>query len=109
MKETQPIQKDEVQNVRQKEVKRTKQHVGSLLPGDGHKVFEFNKSTCELQEVSPEQKDVDYVAAKKGLLAGAKRVDAKENCFYFSSLNMKNAVKKIIKWFPKVTVIQVLE
>lgn len=100
MKETQLHGKDEVVNVRQREVKRTKKHMGRLVPGDGHKLYELNLSTMLMCEVVPEKKDASYTKAHKGENAGGKKLDMKENCIYTCALNEKNAIKHFNKQLP---------
>lgn len=100
MKETQLHNPDEVVNVRQREVKRQKKHIGRLVPGDGHKLYELNLETMLMREVVAEKKDASYTLAHKGQNAAGKKIDIKENCIYTCALNDKNAIKKFNKQLP---------
>ena len=87
MKETQPTLKDNVKIINQVKVKKTREHVGALVPHDGHTLFEFNKITKELRKATFASIDVSYADAVRGLKGSTKSVIVKENCFYVSSLN----------------------
>lgn len=101
MKETQLHNPDEIVNVRQREVKRQNKHMGRLVPGDGHKLWELNLSTMILTEIDPAKTDAAYMAAMRGHGGIAnKKVNMRENCIYTCALNEKNAIKKFNKQLP---------
>lgn len=105
MKELQKIQRDNVSEVRQVQQKKTKKHIGVLLPGDGHKVYEFNKLTFELRVAEYEKQNVEYSSKKKQ----NRTVKVKENCVYLTALNEKNAVKKVHKTFKNIPLVKVID
>lgn len=89
-------QKDKVVVIKQPEVKIQQNHVGTLHPHKGHKVFEFEIESCTVAEVSISYSEVvvnkNYTSSSK-----KKSIDVKENCFYLTALNKKNAIKKLRK------------
>jgi len=65
----------------------------NLVPGDGHKTYELNMSTLDMDEVEAE----DYTT-KEG--EKFKRIITKDNCLYCTALNEKNAIKKFSTMVP---------
>lgn len=104
MKETQSINKDQVNIVKQVQLKK-ETHIGTICPQPGHTIFEFNKVTKEIRKAKFE--NAAYQFLKNSV--HNKRVNVKENCYYLSSLNEKNAVKKIHKLFNVPYVIAINE
>lgn len=109
MKETQPHKADEIAIVKQVEQKKQRAHVGTLKPHSGHTLFEYNKVTKELRKATFDTTAVDFKDASNGLHSAKSKVNVKENCFYLSSLNEKNAVKKIHRLFRGAYVIAINE
>jgi hypothetical protein len=104
MKETQPHHKDNIEIVKQVNVKKAFKLQARKLPGDGHSVYEFDTSNYELKKVVP--KKVANVNIKgKGEIHN--EIQMREGCFYVMALNIKNAVKKVMKELqvPYVTTI----
>lgn len=103
MKETQPMQKDNIAVVKQVQQKKNN-FLGSTTLHDGHSIWEFNKLNFELRKAEYEHGSV-FITGSKSIISSTKqnkRVRVKENCFYISSLNEKNAVKKIKKLFKHI-------
>lgn len=100
MKETQQHNPDQVQDVRQKEVKKQLAFIGRKVPGDGHKCYELNLETLIMSEIEPIKTDANFNEAKKGKLSGSRKINIKENCIYVTALNEKNAIKKFNKRVP---------
>jgi hypothetical protein len=98
MKESLQHNQDEVAIVKQVQQKKKREHVGQIIPHEGHSIFEFNKVTYELRKAKFEYGSIMMTGNSKGVTTtrtGGKTVIVKENCYYLSSLNVKNAVKKI--------------
>lgn len=71
--------------------KGEKQYVGSLrLKGKNHKCFKLNIKTGLVSEVDVETTAVAFKKGKKD----NKQLVVEDNCFYVTSLNMKNAIRK---------------
>lgn len=108
MKETQPHKNDEIQNVRQVQVKKNN-FLGTLIPENGHTLYEFDKTNFELRKATFKQKNAVFKFIQDAGPDLRKEVVIKENCFYVSSLNVKNAVKKIHKQLRVAYVIAINE
>jgi hypothetical protein len=108
MKETQPHKADEIAIVKQVQVKHNK-FLGTLIPENGHTLFEFDKTNFELRKATFKQKNAVFKFVQDAGPDLRKEVIVKENCFYVSSLNIKNAVKKIHKRFNGAYVIAINE
>lgn len=102
MKETHAHNPDTIAIVKQKQIKETFTLVGRIVPGDGHRIYEFNKKDIKLLEVEPAQGELHYENAKQGILAANKKIKAQPSCIYFSALNDTNAIKHLNKLFPKL-------
>lgn len=109
MKETQPHKADEIAIVKQVEQKKKRAHVGTIIPHEGHSVYEYNHTTKELQKATFKDAAISFTQKKNQPQITRKVIDVKENCFYLSSLNIKNAVKKIHKRFNGAYVIAINE
>ena len=94
MKETQPHKADEIAIVKQVQVKHNK-FLGTLIPENGHTLFEFDKTNVKLRKATFKQKNAVFKFVQDAGPDLRKEVIVKENCFYVSSLNLKNAAKKI--------------
>lgn len=101
MRETELIKKDEVLIVDQSQVKK-QTYLGSTTIHTGHTLFEFDKITYELRKAKFEYGALTITRNSKGISHGKKSVKIKENCFYISSLNAKNAIRKIHRLFTNV-------
>lgn len=69
-------------------------HLCRLTPHSGHTLYEYNKINFQLQKAKFEQ--INYHV---GSTSTPKKVKIKDNCFYVSALNVKNAIKQINKKF----------
>ncbi len=94
MLELKPQIKDKVSIVSQKQQEYEHKYLGSIKPHRGHILYEFNKITKKLKEAEFENLDIHYNADLKKMKK-RKKVIVNENCFYLSSLNQKNAIKKL--------------
>ena len=108
MKETQPHKADKIAIVKQVQVKHNK-FLGTLIPENGHTLFEFDKTNFKLRKATFKQKNAVFKFVQDAGPDLRKEVIVKENCFYVSSLNIKNAVKKIHKRFNGAYVIAINE
>jgi hypothetical protein len=81
-------------------VKKKKQiehkYIGSVSPFRGHKVFEVNEVTGEIQEASyVKSKNIEWEVAVKSMEAGFKReIVINQSCVYISALNKESALKR---------------
>ncbi len=87
--------KENINETRKKEVEKKITFVNRILPKRGHKIWKFNISLntlieCEFLEESKELKWGNAVVKD---FSKTKKVIIEENCIYFNSLNIKNAVK----------------
>lgn len=81
-------------------VVENKQHhefkfVGSTKKVAGHTLFSFNTETKELKKAAIQKSKTYNVFTKQP--ADKDKVVIERNCFYFWSLNEKNALKKLRK------------
>ncbi len=115
MKETQIHIQDQVQIFAQVQAKKKRELIGTLIPENGHTLFEFNRESKVLTKAEFEECNVYmHGVSKSGAVVNynvgtTKKVIVKENCFYVSSLNAKNAAKKIHKQLGVAYVIHVNE
>ena len=109
MKETQPHKADEIAIVKQVEQKKQRAHIGTIYPHEGHSIFEYNHATKELKKATFKDAAICFTQNKNQPRIERKVIDVKENCYYLSSLNIKNAVKKIHKRFNGAYVIAINE
>lgn len=99
MKLEQPINEPKLYNIelqasQQQEKKLT--YIGSLLPHNGHKCFEYNTKTGDITEAIYAKQDIHYPTstAKAGI---KRRVIVNAGCIYITALNQRNALKKVNK------------
>jgi hypothetical protein len=83
--------------VAKKEQKKEDQKVTTIKPHKGHTLYEFNIDTKELVEATFEKTDVEYVAVINKHNIARRKVIMQPGCIYVSSLNKKNAMKKLNK------------
>lgn len=96
MKETDNIQKDQIENVKQVEVQKQLQLHDRRIPKKGHTLFEINKITGQVVKAElVELKEVPFEKAKRLQPIATHKVIMKENCFYVSALNIKNLFRKL--------------
>lgn len=72
-------------------------HVGTLKPKKGHRVFEVNISTLEINEAAYDEKTDFVLGNDKMKKSKRKKLVMNKDCVYVSALNAKNAIKKINK------------
>lgn len=109
MKETQPHKADEIAIVKQVEQKKQRARVGTIHPHEGHSIYEHNHNTKELKKATFKDAAISFTQNKNQPKIERKIIEVKENCFYLSSLNLKNAAKKIHKRFNGAYVIAINE
>jgi len=94
--------KDKVEQVEVQQEKKLSLG-GQHKPHKGHKVWEYNMATNEIQEAEMEVLPAIFKGAVKRHLNGfpcdipagvRQKLIVKENCRYESALNIKNALKK---------------
>lgn len=64
---------------------------------NGHKCWEYNTETKEINEAEYERTDIVWSEADSKLKKRNKRVIVKQNCIYVTALNKTNALKKLQK------------
>lgn len=109
MKETQQHKADEIAIVKQVEQKKQRAHVGTIFPHEGHSIYEYNHNTKELKKATFKDAAISFTQNKNQPKIERKVIEVKENCFYLSSLNLKNAVKKIHRQLRVAYVIAINE
>lgn len=96
MKEQEQLrQTDLTEEVRFVKIDKDK-HLGRLTPHSGHTLYEYNKINFQLQKAKFEPTAFNF---KADAGPSPKKVKIKDNCFYVSALNVKNAIKQINKKF----------
>jgi hypothetical protein len=94
--------KENVEIVGQKEVKKNLTHVATIRPHRGHTLFEVNTRTGMIAPVQFEQVDADFRSFAEGRERVHKKVIEKPDCIYISALNKKNVVKKLADRFVQL-------
>lgn len=90
MNELKEVSADKIVNVRQAEHEKQNKLISRIRPRRGHKIFEYNIESNEIQEAKI---DSTFVVGKPSV----KKIQVNKNCLYVSALNIKNAVKKLKK------------
>lgn len=71
-------------------------YMGNQVLRKGHKCFEINTETMEVNEASYMKKDITLTdALDESYLS--RSIMQKQNCIYINALNKKNALKKFIQ------------
>ena len=60
--------------------------VATYVPGDGHKIYQLNIKTLDMDEVDPQTYKTEDGVMRK--------VVKEKDCIYCTALNEKNAIKK---------------
>jgi hypothetical protein len=94
MKETKLIFPQEAK-VAQAEAQKKSNYLGSIRQQNGHKCFEINTKTGEVNEANYEQIKAKYTTAKS--IGIVRKIIVKEDCLYITALNKKNAIRKLMK------------
>jgi hypothetical protein len=74
-------------------IKKKTKLLGSLYPQKGHKCFEINNLTLEINEAKFESVTINITSISQENYVN-KKLLVKENCTYITALNKKNAMKK---------------
>jgi hypothetical protein len=88
------LHKDKLESVYQQQIEKQKKHVGQIQIHKGHKLYEINIITNQIQELTFDSKDVMFNGKS---LVKNKRLTMKKDCIYISALNKKNVLKKLYK------------
>ncbi|MFO0089975.1 MAG: hypothetical protein ACK518_04165 [bacterium] len=102
MKELQKKESEKIENVKQVSIEKKQVLIGRNIPHNGHKVWEYNKDTHEINlatvtdiaKVYPTKlktNNINYYAKHKIETKG--KVEVKPNCIYITALNKKNVIK----------------
>lgn len=98
MKLDTPESKENIENVRQKEVKKELKLINRIRPQRGHTCYDITIATADIKPAKISQGEaVNYPlneAAAKNPLPVNRRIIVEEGHFYVSALNVKNAYKK---------------
>lgn len=101
-----PLPKEQIEIINQREIEKQKKLFSSFTKHNGHKVWEINCTTGEVNEAEYDKEYIVFVPTMcllTGAITGStskKRRDiiAKENCAYIPSLNKKNALTKFMTY-----------
>ena len=94
MKELELKDKEKLEVVDNQKKQIEHELVGYLMPYNGHKVWEINIETGEIAEAKYSSNSYKAFGENK------KEIIIKDNFYYVSALNKKNAFKKAIKGTP---------
>ena len=86
----------DIHETRKKEVEKKLIFINRTFPQKGHKTWKFNvsKKTLIEFEFTEESKEIHWVKAiEKNYNQNKKKIVIENNCIYFNSLNLKNAIK----------------
>jgi len=94
MKELELKDKEKIEVVANQKKQIERELVGYLMPYNGHKVWEINIETGEIDEAKYAVANYDVFGENK------KEIVIKDGFYYVSALNKQNAYKKAIKGTP---------
>tara|TARA_R110000851_G_scaffold37244_3_gene96352 strand:- start:2106 stop:2417 length:312 start_codon:yes stop_codon:yes gene_type:complete len=89
----------DTEQVSKQEQKKEEKKVTTIKPHRGHTLYEYNVETKDLVEATFQKTDVAYEDIQKGKNLARRKVIMKGGCIYISSLNKKNALKKLSKHY----------
>lgn len=99
MKEQEQLKATQLtEEVRHVKVDKQK-YLGRIKPHEGHTLFEFNKVNFQLDKATFEPQAFLMQRESGKEVTPSKKLKVKDNCFYVSALNVKNAIKQINKRF----------
>jgi hypothetical protein len=87
--------KDEIKEVRKKEVDKKLNKIGTVTPHRNHILFSINNKTYEIKRAVFAQQDAQFTTGPQN-----KKVIVEKDCVYLSALNKKNLIKKLRKLTP---------
>ncbi len=87
----------EIVNEVKKQVEKQLKFVEQKRPHSGHKCFEINTKTNEINLAEFKEEAISFEDARSGIISGKRKVIIKEGCVYVTALNKKNAIKKYNK------------
>lgn len=91
MKETQPLEKDEIRHEIPAQHQKKQQLLARKPLKRGQTLYEFNFKENTIKKVVYENSDIVHFDGTKP----KKKVVIKENCVYIPALNTKNAIRHI--------------
>lgn len=74
----------------------------SLRPHPGHRVWEFDLSSGDIQEAKVESSTVKLAAGDAKTNTLHKKIIQRPDCLYCSALNKKNAIKKFVPVYDRL-------
>lgn len=77
---------------RQAEINKTRKHIGTIVCHNGHKIWEVNEKTGEVELATFKRRDATINFLTPSITMSSE-IDVKEGFFYTSALNKKNALK----------------
>jgi hypothetical protein len=92
MRELEKHNPDSHKQIKQAEIKKQHNLLGSFKKIRGLTLFQMDVTTGKISKAKFEQRTVEYVGQKK-----RNKLIAEENCLYVQALNFKNAKKKFTK------------
>lgn len=99
MKELEKQEQDKVHAISEIPIKRELKLLGQLKPHKGHRCYELNLKTGEINIAKFETVDVDFSNTK----SIRKKIHVQKDCIYTGALNVKNAVRHFKKMFVQVS------
>lgn len=94
MKEIEVKNSDKIESVKQTKIQKKTVLMGTVLPHNGHKCFEYNYQTNTISVAKFHENNADYEAAMKKQVTSKKKVMMREHCIYCTALNAKSSIKK---------------
>jgi hypothetical protein len=92
MKELENRSKDKMEISVQKKQQKEKELIGKLIPHPGHRVWEINIDTLEVEEAKYEQKHTFIFGQNNN-----REIIVRKGFAYIAALNKKSALKKYVK------------
>jgi hypothetical protein len=91
-------EKENIEIVNQREVKKQVQFVGKLTPQRGQQVWEFDSAAGTIFPVEPETIGVELVNGQT-----LRKLVMKHGCLYCCAINRANAERKFMKMINNLT------
>jgi hypothetical protein len=88
---------DKILDVRQVEVDKKLNFIGTIVPQRGHTLFEVNLKTSKIDLAVFEIIDISFDDASKEKFLKKRKLIQKPDCLYISALNVKNVYKVLLR------------
>ena len=75
-------------------------YIGSIIPQNGHKVWEMDVETLVIKEAIFQPIDYDYTRLMIPKIKAKRKIIVTPNCIYCTALNEKNAKKVFKRNYP---------